>query len=131
VIGRQAVIEAAMVSIYPHSTPVRRSLESVEDWQVRANLPTMYDLPSEDPEKPGLPDEYHDLQSQLLSCTLNLAQYTRSEWFAASDLNLYYDANHQKWYSVQTGFWLLVCLACTMGKTCAGATALSIFMKYT
>ncbi len=22
-------------------------------------LPTMYDLPSEDPEEPGLPDEYH------------------------------------------------------------------------
>jgi len=87
-----------MVSIYPHSTPVRRSLESVEDWQTRANLPTMYDLPSEDPEEPGLPDEYHDLQPQLLSRTLNLAQYTRSEWFTASDLNLYYDATHQKWY---------------------------------
>jgi hypothetical protein len=25
-------------------------------------LPTIYDLPSEDPEEPGLPDEYHDLQ---------------------------------------------------------------------
>lgn len=24
-------------------------------------LPTMYDLPSEDPEEPGLPDEFHDL----------------------------------------------------------------------
>ncbi len=25
----------------------------------RLILPTMYDLPSEDPEEPGLPDEYH------------------------------------------------------------------------
>ena len=29
-------------------------------------LPTMYDLPSEDPEEPGLPDEFHLLQPQLL-----------------------------------------------------------------
>ena len=28
----------------------------------RETLPTMYDLPSEFPEEPGLPDEYHDLQ---------------------------------------------------------------------
>jgi hypothetical protein len=34
-----------------------------------AGLPTMYDLPSEDPEEPGLPDEFHDLQPQLLSRT--------------------------------------------------------------
>ena len=87
-----------MVSIRPYSTPDRPSPESIEDRQIRANLPTMYDLPSEDPEEPGLPDEYHDLQPQLLSRTLSLAQYTRSEWFAASDLNLYYDVDHQKWY---------------------------------
>jgi hypothetical protein len=35
----------------------------------RETLPTMYDLPSEDPEEPGLPDEFHDLQPQLLSLT--------------------------------------------------------------
>ena len=87
-----------MVSIRPLASPDRRSAESVEDWQIRANLPTMYDLPSEDLEEPGLPDEYHDLQPQLLSRTLNLAQYVRSEWFAASDLNLYYDTDHQRWY---------------------------------
>jgi hypothetical protein len=40
-------------------------------------LPTMYDLPSENPEEPGLPDvragatkdEFHNLQPQLLSAT--------------------------------------------------------------
>ena len=25
----------------------------------RLTLPTMYDLPSEDPEEPGLPDDFH------------------------------------------------------------------------
>jgi Uma2 family endonuclease len=90
--------EVAMVSIPPHFPPARRSPESLEEWQVRASLPTMYDLPSEDPEEPGLPDEYHDLQPQLLSRALHLSGYSRSAWFSASDLNLYYDVNHQQWY---------------------------------
>lgn len=64
----------------------------------RADLPTMYELPSEAPEEPGLPDEYHDLQPQLLSRTLHLTRYARQEWFAGSDLNLYYDETHQQWY---------------------------------
>ncbi|RCJ18307.1 hypothetical protein A6770_06975 [Nostoc minutum NIES-26] len=32
-------------------------------------LPTMYDLPSEDPEEPGLPDQFHILQPRLLDET--------------------------------------------------------------
>ena len=35
-------------------------------------MPTMYDLPSEDPEEPGLPDEFHDFQPELLSETFRL-----------------------------------------------------------
>ena len=58
----------------------------------------MYDLPSEDPEEPGLPDEFHDLQPQLLSRTLQLTRYTRENCFTASNLNLYYDVNHPLWY---------------------------------
>jgi Uma2 family endonuclease len=58
----------------------------------------MYDLPSEFPEEPGLPDEYHDLQPQLLSRTLTLAHYSREDWFAASDLNVYYDVQHPLWH---------------------------------
>jgi Uma2 family endonuclease len=42
-----------------------------------AKLPTMYDLPSQDPEEPGLPDEFHDLQPQLLSATLRLTEVDR------------------------------------------------------
>jgi hypothetical protein len=64
----------------------------------RATLPTMDDLPSEFPEEPGMPNEYHDLQLQLLSRTLTLANYRREDWFAASDLNIYYDVRHPLWH---------------------------------
>ena len=64
----------------------------------RETLPTMYDLPSEFPEEPGLPDEFHDLQPQLLSRTLTLADYRREEWFSGSDLNVYYDVQHSSWH---------------------------------
>jgi Uma2 family endonuclease len=64
----------------------------------RETLPTMYDLPSENPEEAGLPAEFHDLQPQLLSRTLRLSRYTRENCFTASDLNLYYDVNHPLWY---------------------------------
>lgn len=64
----------------------------------RETLPTMYDLPSEDPEESGLPDEFHDFQPQLLSATFRLTNYTQDRVFTASDLNLYYDINHPRWY---------------------------------
>ncbi len=69
-------------------------------------LPTMYDLPSEDPEEPGLPDEFHDLQPQLLSRTLSLQDYTQDNCFTASDLNLYYDVKHPLWHKRPD--WFLV-----------------------
>lgn len=58
----------------------------------------MYDLPSEDPEEPGLPDEFHDWQAQLLSLTFRPPQYPASRVFSASDMNLYYDVRHAQWY---------------------------------
>ena len=69
-------------------------------------LPTMYDLPSEDPEALGLPDEFHDLQPQLLSRTLRLTSYSRENCFTASDLNLYYDVRHSLWHKRPD--WFLV-----------------------
>jgi hypothetical protein len=39
-------------------------------------LPTMHDLPSDDPLEPGLPDEFHGLQPQLLAETLSLTDYS-------------------------------------------------------
>jgi Uma2 family endonuclease len=61
-------------------------------------LPTMYDLKSEDAEEPGLPDEFHDFQPQLLRETFRPISYPMDEIFVASDLNLYYDSRHPLWY---------------------------------
>ena len=68
--------------------------------------PTMHDLPSDYPEDPGLPDEFHGLQPQLLSETLKLSGYTPLERFHAFDLNLYYDPAHTRWYKRPD--WFLV-----------------------
>ncbi len=59
-------------------------------------LPTMYDLPSEDPEELGLPDQFHDLQPSLLRDTCKCGDAT--DLFFGIDLNLYYDANHTLWH---------------------------------
>ena len=64
----------------------------------RETLPTMYDLPSEDPNEPGLPDEFHALQPQLLSATLRLSGYESDDYFTGMDLNLYYNVRHPLWY---------------------------------
>jgi len=37
----------------------------------KQTLPTMYDLPSENPEEPGLPDEFHSWQPQLYQFSLS------------------------------------------------------------
>ena len=50
----------------------------------RETLPTMYDLPSENPEEPGLPDEFHDYQPQLLSRTLRLADWATDRMFTGA-----------------------------------------------
>jgi Uma2 family endonuclease len=64
----------------------------------RQTLPTMYDLPSENLEEPGLPDEFHSWQSQLLRETFQPPNWNRDEVFSAMDLNLYYDVTHPNWY---------------------------------
>ncbi|MCU0545768.1 MAG: Uma2 family endonuclease [Oscillatoriaceae cyanobacterium Prado104] len=64
----------------------------------KETLPTMYDLPSENPEEPGLPDEFHGLQPALLSLTFRPANYSPSQIFSAGDMNLYYDVRHPLWY---------------------------------
>jgi Uma2 family endonuclease len=69
-------------------------------------LPTMHDLPSDDPLEPGLPDEFHGLQPQLLADSLNLPDYAPDEIFQAFDLNLYYDDQNTGWYKRPD--WFLV-----------------------
>jgi Uma2 family endonuclease len=58
----------------------------------------MYDLKSEDPEEPGLPDEFHGWQAQLLSLTFCPSKYPASQVFSAWDMNLYYDVRQSGWY---------------------------------
>ena len=70
-------------------------------------LPTMYDLPSENPEEPGLPDEFHDFQPELLRQTCRPPNYPIEQMFIASDLNLYYDVNHFNWYKRPDWFLVL------------------------
>jgi Uma2 family endonuclease len=61
-------------------------------------LPTMYDLPSEDPEESGLPDEFHNFQPQLLRETCQPPTYPTEEIFIGTDLNLYYDSRNRLWH---------------------------------
>lgn len=85
------VTSSAAIDLLPCPNP--------REWKLNPLLlPTMYDLPSEDPEEPGLPDIFHGLQPQLLDETLWLPQYPDDQIFTAFDLNLYYDANHTGWY---------------------------------
>jgi Uma2 family endonuclease len=70
-------------------------------------LPTMYDLPSGDLEEPGLPDEFHHLQPQLLRETFRPPGYPPDQVLVASDLNLYYDPRHPLWYKCPDWFAVL------------------------
>ncbi len=67
-------------------------------------LPTMYDLPSEDPEEMGLPDEFHDFQPDLLRET---CQPAVDDFFVGADINLYYDVKHTGWYKRPDWFLVL------------------------
>ncbi|MFK0732570.1 MAG: Uma2 family endonuclease [Gloeotrichia echinulata GP01] len=70
-------------------------------------MPTMYDLKSEDPEEPGLPDEFHDFQPQLLRETCKPPNYPMGEMFIGTDLNLYYDGRNRLWYKRPDWFLVL------------------------
>lgn len=67
----------------------------------------MYDLPSEDPEEPGLPDEFHDFQPQLLRETCQPPTYPADQIFIGTDLNLYYDSRHLNWQKRPDWFLVL------------------------
>ena len=67
----------------------------------------MYDLPSEDPEEPGLPDEFHWLQPELLRLTFRPPNIGDDKVFVGSDLNLYYDPHHLQWYKRPDWFAVL------------------------
>ena len=64
----------------------------------KETLPTMYDLPSENPEEPGLPDQFHYFQPQLLDQTFQPPNRDPDRLFCGVDMNLYYDVKHLNWY---------------------------------
>jgi len=69
-------------------------------------LPTMYDLPSENPEDSGLPDLFHISQPPLLDRTCQPPNYSWGQMFSAMDFNIYYDVRHLNWYKRPD--WFLV-----------------------
>ncbi|HLO83631.1 MAG TPA: Uma2 family endonuclease [Nostocaceae cyanobacterium] len=73
----------------------------------KETLPTMYDLPSEDPEEPGLPDQFHILQPQLLIDTFQPPNYPSDQIFTAMDMNLYYNSRQPFWYKRPDWFAVL------------------------
>ena len=73
----------------------------------KSQLPTMYDLPSEDPEEPGLPDEFHIYQPRLLSETFRPDPALVKDYMTATDLNLYYDPANILWYKRPDWFAVL------------------------
>ena len=90
------------------STGLRRHLRRFDPQQPPAmGLPTMYDLPSEDPEEPGVPDEFHLHQPHLLRATFRPPLYDPQRVFSAADLNLYYDVEHPRWHKRPDWFVVL------------------------
>jgi Uma2 family endonuclease len=73
----------------------------------RERLPTMYDLPSEDPEEPGLPDEYHPAQAQFLRDTFRSKVVPPTSTFIGTDLNVYFDSRRTSWYKRPDWFLVL------------------------
>jgi Uma2 family endonuclease len=69
-------------------------------------LPTMYDLPSEDLEDSGLPDQFHEFQPRLLRETYR-SPNSIAETFIGIDLNLYYDPLNPQWYKRPDWFLVL------------------------
>ncbi len=74
---------------------ISQSQSPLPPWET---LPTMYDLPSDNPFGPGLPDDFHFLQPLLLYLTFLPTTWNCDRVYSAADLNLYYDLQHPQWY---------------------------------
>lgn len=88
-------------------SPFRLPPQSQPPLSPRQTLPTMYDLPSEDPEEPGLPDEFHPLQAELLRKTFQPPNIDRDRVFSGLDMHLYYDVTHPLWYKRPDWFGII------------------------
>lgn len=70
----------------------------IKHWNDRPDLPTMYELPGEDPEEIKLSDEFHPAQAFLLSLTCISPVCALANMFMGEDLNIYYDPDHTDWH---------------------------------
>ena len=73
----------------------------------RETLPTMYDLPSEDPKEPRLLDASHSYQPQLLRQTFQPPQYASKHFNVGTDLNLYCSMRRPMWHKCPNWFAVL------------------------
>ncbi|MGH8475099.1 MAG: Uma2 family endonuclease [Methylococcales bacterium] len=85
------------------------AITQIPERMIRENarsLPTMYDLPSEDPEEPGLADDFHYYQPQLLRESFRSPLEASDRIYIGTDINLYYDSTHPLWHKRPD--WFLV-----------------------
>lgn len=78
--------------------PIEGTAFRMDGLPPKEQLPTQFDLPSEDPEEPGLPDEFHVYQPQLLRETFRPAACDPDQVFIGTDINLYYDPRNPLWH---------------------------------
>jgi Uma2 family endonuclease len=90
-----------------HPLPASTRYRHKKPLPPKAQLPTMYDLPSEDPEEPGLPDDFHYYQPQLLRETFCPPNYAPDQYYVGTDINLYYDPEHPLWHKRPDWFAVL------------------------
>jgi Uma2 family endonuclease len=91
----------------PSEDPHAPDLPEQHPRSPKETMPTMYDLPSELVGETGLPDEFHRIQADSLSETCQPPNWQLDEVFTASDLNLYYDPRHPGWYKRPDWFLVL------------------------
>ncbi len=89
------------------STTKLKSSRRVSSRRVDPTLPTMYDLPYENPLTDDMPDYFHQIQPQLLNETFVPPNYPYQQVLVATDLYLYYDLEHTLWYKRPDWFAVL------------------------
>jgi Uma2 family endonuclease len=75
-----------------------RVMTSMEHAFYQRPLPTMYDLPSDNPEESGRPDEIHWHQANLLRDTFQPPGYSSDQFLTSSFLHYYYDSRNTSHY---------------------------------
>ncbi|MGV2387327.1 MAG UNVERIFIED_CONTAM: hypothetical protein LVR29_00220 [Microcystis novacekii LVE1205-3] len=74
-------------------------------------LPTMYDLPSENPEEPDCLTNFISSNPNYCARPFNLLTILPNKYLSPANLNLYYDPYHPQWYKrglvCRFGVWRL------------------------